>query len=198
MRDKEIVNLRKQIQKHEKIDKKVNDYRWILKISVISFMISVFFSASSESLIPNVPIIVGILILFLFIAIGIIFDMVGMSVASANEKVFHSMNSRKVKGADIAVLLKKNASKVSTFCNDVVGDVSGIVSGTAGVIISSSISNKFNLPLIFTTLLITGIISALTIGGKAIFKSYAINKSDLILYEFSKIVSKFYHLKKHK
>ena len=88
MRDKEIVNLRKQIQKHEKIDKKVNDYRWILKISVISFMISVFFSASSESLIPNVPIIVGILILILFIAIGIIFDMVGMSVASANEKYF--------------------------------------------------------------------------------------------------------------
>ena len=98
----------------------------------------------------------------------------------------------------LAVNFKKNASKVSTFCNDVIGDVSGIVSGSVGVIISSSIANKFNFSLIVTTLVVTGIISAITIGGKAIFKSYAINKSDLILYEFSKFVSNFYHLNNNK
>lgn len=198
MRDKEIVNLKKQIQKNEKKDKKVNDYKWILKISIISFIISITFSTSSEVLIPNVPLFIGIILLILFISIGIIFDMIGMSVASSSEKVFHSMNSRKVKGADIAVHFKKNASKVSTFCNDVIGDVSGIVSGSVGVIIASSISGKFNIPLIVSTLVITGLISAITIGGKAIFKSYAINKSNLILYEFSKFVSNFYHLKKNR
>lgn len=196
MKDNEITNLKKQIKKRK--NKKTNDYRWIIRISVISFIISIVFSTSSELLIPNVPLFVGIILLIVFISIGILFDMIGMSVASANEKVFHSMNSRKVKGADIAVNFKKNASKVSTFCNDVIGDVSGIVSGSVGVIISSSIANKFNFSLIVTTLVVTGIISAITIGGKAIFKSYAINKSDLILYEFSKFVSNFYHLNNNK
>ena len=36
------------------------------------------------------------------------------------------------------------------------------------------------------------LISALTIGGKAMGKSFAINKSDIILYGFAKFVSTFY------
>ena len=90
----EITNLKKQIKKRK--NKKTNDYRWIIRISVISFIISIVFSTSSELLIPNVPLFVGIILLIIFISIGILFDMIGMSVASANEKVFHSMNSRKV------------------------------------------------------------------------------------------------------
>ena len=43
-----------------------------------------------------------------------------------------------------------------------------------------------------TGLLVTATISSLTIGGKAIGKSFAINKSDIILYEFSKFVNNFY------
>ena len=46
-----------------------------------------------------------------------------------------------------------------------------------------------------TSLLITAIIAALTIGGKAVGKSIAINKSTTILYEFSKFISYIYNFK---
>ena len=129
----------------------------------------------------------------IFIIIGILFDIVGVSVTTAEESVFHSMNSRKVKGANVAVKFKKNAEKVSSFCCDVIGDICGVISGAAGTAITAILVTKFNTNLLITGLLVTAIISSLTIGGKAIGKSFAINKSDIILYEFAKIISNFYH-----
>ena len=50
-------------------------------------------------------------LILLFILINIVFDVVGMAVTSADEKVFHSMNSRKVRGANIAVKMVKKRRK---------------------------------------------------------------------------------------
>ena len=101
------------------------------------------------------------------------------------------MASRKVKGAKTSVMLKKNADKVSSFCCDVIGDVCGVVSGSASVIIASSISSIVNINSFIVVLIVTAIVSSLTIGGKAIGKSFAINKSNIILYEFAKFISIF-------
>ena len=126
------------------------------------------------------------------IFIGILFDIVGVAVTSADEAVFHSMNSRKVKGASIAVKFKKNADKVSSFCCDVIGDICGIVSGAAGTTIAAIISNTYDFNILIVALTVSATIAALTIGGKAVGKSFAINKSDIILYGFAKFVSTFY------
>ena len=172
------------------------DYGWILKIIILAFSISFVFSFLSETFIPNVNIIIGIIILLLFILIGILFDMVGVAVQAADVAPFHSMNSRKVKGADIAVKFKKNADKVSSFCNDVIGDICGIIYGTAGSIIALKIATSLSLNSFYVILVVTAFISAITIGGKAMGKSIAINKSNYILYEAAKIISNFYTVKK--
>ncbi len=190
--ENEITNLKKQTLRKEKKNKNFTNYNWVLKITIIAFFISFGFSFASELIIPNVNLIIGIFLVILFIVIGIIFDMVGMSVASADPVPFHSMSSRKVKGAKLAIKFKKNSDKVSSFCNDVIGDICGIVSGSAGAIVSVSLANNFNLNSFFTTLVVMAIISALTIGGKALFKSYAINKSNIILYRFCRIICLFY------
>lgn len=117
--------------------------------------------------------------------------MVGIAVASADESIFHSMSSRKVKGAKMAVKLKKNADKVSSFCNDVVGDICGIISGSTGAVIAIKIIEKFNFNALIVTLIIMGVISAITIGGKAMEKGYAMRKSNDILFKFAKILSIF-------
>lgn len=171
--------------------KNLSEKAWIIKIIVLSFLISVLFSLISETAIPNVNIIIGILICLIFIFIGIIFDMVGVSVTASDESIFHSMASRNVNGAKMAVRLKKNASKVSSFCNDVVGDICGIISGSTGTVITLKIVEKFGFNSLLTTLIIMGIISALTIGGKAIVKGIAIKKSNDILFRFAKILSIF-------
>ena len=179
-------------KRKEKINKKKTEYKLILKIVLIAFALSFGLSYVSQVTIPNLSLFFGILITLLFIGIGILFDIIGVSVTSSDETVFHSMNSRKVPGADIAVKFKKNASKVSNFCCDVVGDVCGIISGTAATAIATILANQFNWSLLFTGLFVAAIVAALTIGGKALGKGFAINKSDIILYQFAKTVSHFY------
>lgn len=193
MKKDEKSGIKKELKRNKK---ELVNYKWIIQIVILAFIISIVFSFLSETIIPSVNIVIGILILIIFILIGVIFDMIGVAVQSADEVPFHSMNSRRVKGADVAVLFKKNADKTSSFCNDVVGDICGIISGTAGSIIASSLAIKLGFDSFLTILVVTGMVSSLTIGGKALGKSIAINKSNYILYEFAKIISNFYKPKK--
>ena len=176
--------------------KKENNSKWIIKITLLAFVISFVFSFISELALNAVGVIVGIIILFIFILLGVLFDMIGVAVTASDEKPIHSMNARKVRGADVATKLKKNADKVSSFCNDVVGDICGIISGSAGVVIASSLTNIINIELIDISLVVTALIAALTIGGKALGKGIAIKNGNKILFTFSKIVSYFYKQKK--
>jgi len=164
---------------------------WPIIITFLAFIISFIFSFISEKTISKVNIIIQITILILFIIIGIIFDMIGVAVTGSDEKPLHAMSAKKIKGAKKAVFFKKNADKVSSFCNDVIGDICGIISGSAGVTISVSISKYFNLNIFWVNLIITSIIAALTIGGKAIFKKIAIKNSNNIVYVTAKIISIF-------
>lgn len=190
----EIKSLKRQLKRTKQ--KELINYEWIIKIVLLTFCISFIFSTLSETVIPSVNVIIGIIILILFIGLGIVFDMIGVAVTASDIAPFNSMNSRKIKGADVAVLFKKNADKVASFCNDVVGDICGIISGSAGSIIAVSISNTLKFDITITVLIVTSLIASLTIGGKALGKSFAINKSNEILYKFSKFVAYFYKIKK--
>lgn len=184
----------KKIAKQKK--KSGPNYKWIIRITLLAFIISLVFSSATGVIIPNVNTIFGIIIVIIFILLGVIFDMVGIAVASSAAEPFHSMSSKKLKGSKVAVKLLKNAHKVSSFCNDVVGDICSIISGSTGIMIASNISLKMHTDHVLTALMITALIAAVTIGGKALGKSYAINKSNYILYEFAKIISYVYEPKK--
>lgn len=177
----------------KKLNKKksVVDINWIIKIIISSFIISVIFTLISETAIPNVGIIMGIVLTLIFILIGVVFDMVGIAVATAEEAQFHSMTTKRVKGAKMALKLKRNAAKVSSFCNDVVGDICGIVSGSTGAVIAIKIVDLYKFNGLIVTLIVMGIISALTIGGKALEKGLAMKKSNKILFNFARILSIF-------
>lgn len=118
--------------------------------------------------------------------------MIGISVTVADIKTFNSMATKRIRGASLAVKLIHNASRTSSFCNDVIGDICGIISGSAGVALANILSRSFNFNLFITSLLITAVIAALTIGGKALGKTTAMNRSTYILYQFCKILSIFY------
>lgn len=182
----------KKVNKKPIKDKKKVDIKWVFLISIISFIVSLIFSLIGETIIPNAHFIVSIILIFSFIWLGIIFDMIGIAVTVADVSTFNSMATKKVKGANLGVKLIKNASKVSSFCNDVIGDICGIISGSTGISIAIIVSEKFSFPLLLMTILITAFVAAFTIGGKAIGKSYAINNSNVILFRFVKILSVFY------
>ena len=62
--------------------------------------------------------------LILVIALGILFDIIGVAVTVADEKEFHAMATKKVKGSKCAIKLIRNSAKVANICADVIGDLS--------------------------------------------------------------------------
>lgn len=183
---------RKKIKFHSKISNKESKKKWIVLIFILSFIISSSISYVSDIFLNRVDIIIAFVILVVIILIGIVFDIIGMSVAAADEKPFHSMASRKVKGAKMSVSLIRNADKVSTFCNDVIGDICGIVSGTTGaVIVIKVVTNTDIQNAALLTLVISGAIASLTVGGKSIGKVFAISKSNNIVYNVAWILETF-------
>ena len=167
------------------------DIKWILKITILAFVITIIFSLGSQVILEDVNLILGIFVILLFIFIGVIFDIIGVAVQSSDTKPFHAMASKKVKGAVTAKKMLEKRAKVSSFCNDVIGDICNIISGSAGLVVATSISSKFNLNSTVIILLVTSLIAALTIGGKAFGKGIAVDKSESIVNKVTKIINIF-------
>lgn len=174
------------------------NWKWVRTITLLSFLISVSMSYLSSEALKTVNNLTAFLILLLFIAIGIVFDIIGVASTSTTEKELHSMAAKKVHGARQAVWLSRNAEKVASFCNDVVGDISGIISGATGAIIISNITSGLTvLQALIVSLTVTGCIAAATIGGKAIGKAFGISKSVTIIHAAGRILA-LLHLPREK
>ena len=164
--------------------------KWVATIIPVSFVLSVVMSYISNEALGSSGTFLSFVVLFFFIALGILFDMIGIAAASATEKEFHSMAAHRVRGAKEAVWMTRNAEKVSSICNDVVGDICGIVSGATGALIVANITAGMDgVGVVLVSLLITGMISALTIGGKAAGKGVAMAFSSRVLSICGRILS---------
>lgn len=164
---------------------------WIIKAFLMTFFIALIFSSVSNLIINNCNYVALIVLSIVFILVGILFDMVGTAVLSANESTFHAKSAKKIKGSKESVYLIKNSSRIASICNDVIGDICGIVSGSIGAMLAIYITNVTGLSVVISTLIISSIISSLTVGGKAIGKKFAIIKSDNIIFIVGKVLSKF-------
>ena len=162
---------------------KNKNIRWVITIFFVTIFISGAISLMSDVLMENSSTVVAFLILFFIILVGIVFDVIGMAVASADEKPFHAMAARKVPGAKDAIGLLRNAERVSSICNDVVGDICGVVSGSASATIAAQILANFDFtfPQI-VSLLMSALAAGLTVGGKAVGKGFAVNCSTQIVH----------------
>ena len=116
-------------------NKKKSGCSWALRVFLLAVALSALLSFFSSTALEGTGYAVAIIVLAVFIALGIVFDMIGVAVTAADPKPFHSMAAHKEKGAKEAIRLLKNANQVSSFCNDVVGDICGIVSGSTAAVI---------------------------------------------------------------
>ena len=175
--------------------KKQKTWIWPLIVLILAVSISFLFSLLSELALDGAAIFVAIIVIFVFIFLAILTDMIGLAVASANVEDFNAMAARKVKGSKQAIALVKNADKVSSVLNDVVGDVCGILSGAAGasIVVKIAIDNGGSFMSILIPSLISAIIAGLTIAGKAVFKSIAICHANSITLAFAKFINFFTH-----
>ena len=163
--------------------------RWVVIIFFATIFISGAISLLSDVMMANSTMVVAFLILLMIIFVGIVFDIIGMAVATAEEKPFHAMAARKVAGAKEAIQLLRNAERVSSICNDVVGDICGVVSGSASATIAAQILSNFEFtwPQVIS-LAMSALAAGLTVGGKAIGKSFAVNSCVDIVHTVGKIL----------
>lgn len=167
--------------------------KWCIFISILTFVLAVLFSVASNTLLNGLNWALGMLVVLFLVMIGILFDIIGIAVTAADEKPFHAMASERVRGAKQSIYIVRNADRVSNFCNDVIGDISGIISGTAvtfvviGLLASLQVSSSMTSTII--NVAFAGLVSALTVGGKALGKSFAINSATGIVL----IIGKFFY-----
>ena len=165
---------------------------WILKVFIITFIIAIVFNTSSNIVVDKFDSLIVLTILaLLFIIIGIIFDIIGTAVLTANESTFHAKSSKKIKGGKHGVYLIKNSNRIASICNDIIGDICGIVSGSISAMIGILLAYQLDISTVVSLVIISSLVSSLTVGGKAIGKKYAINNSDEIVFLVSKVLTKF-------
>ena len=162
---------------------------WVATIFITTIFISGTISLASDEIMAGSSLAVAFVILLAIIFLGIVFDIIGMAVATADEKPFHSMAARKVPGAQEAIRLLRNAERVSSICNDVVGDICGVVSGSASATIAALIlsNTEVGWPR-GISLLMSALVAGLTVGGKAIGKNIAVKSCTYIVHTVGRIL----------
>ncbi|MDO5153626.1 MAG: hypothetical protein Q4D50_09755 [Eubacteriales bacterium] len=169
--------------------------KWVVTIFLVTILISGIISLVSDEVMENSSIGIAFLILLIIILLGIVFDVIGMAVASADEKPFHSMAARKVPGAHEAIRLLRNAERVSSICNDVVGDICGVVSGSASATIAALMLTHVDVGWPRgVSLVMSALVAGLTVGGKAIGKTFAVNSCTQIVHMVGRVIYALNHL----
>ena len=171
--------------------------RWIITVFISTILATSVISLASEELMSVSSIAVAFIILLVIIFVGILFDIIGVAVTSADEKPFHSMAARKVPGALEAIRLLRNAEKVGSICNDVVGDICGVISGSASATIAAQVLQNFE----FTwprlaSLMMSALVAGLTVGGKAIGKGLAIQSCTTIVHFVGRLIHRMQRIPK--
>lgn len=163
--------------------------RWVITIFFVTILISGTISLISDEVMARSGLAVAFVILLAIVLIGIVFDVIGMAVATADEKPFHSMAARKVPGAQESIRLLRNAERVSSICNDVVGDICGVVAGSASATVAAQLIRNFSFswPAVIS-LVLSALVAGLTVGGKAIGKTFAVNSCTEIVYFVGKLI----------
>lgn len=173
--------------------------RWVVTVFLVTLAVSGMISLISDEVMASSGLLAAFAILMGIVFLGIIFDIIGMAVATASEKPFHSMAARKVPGAQEAIRLLRNAERVSSICNDVVGDICGVVSGSASATIAALILTHVDtLWPRAVSLGMSALVAGLTVGGKAIGKTIAVNSCTQIVHLVGRILYTLNRLSKKK
>lgn len=166
---------------------------WGFSVLFMSFGLTVVFSFLTELAIDeNSSAVLCVVVLIVLLVLNIFCDILANAIISCKPEAFHAMASNKIKGAKRAVAFCRNASRLGSIFADVIGDICGIVSGAAGAVLATimAVSGEESVK-IFSSILVSAVIGALTVGGKAFFKHFAIKFSKQIVFGFARFTTFF-------
>jgi len=164
---------------------------YIFLVSIVSFLLAVLFFWLSNLVSEKMQSLwLSVVFLIVIVLAGILADIVGVSVTAASEVPLHAKAAKKVPGAAEGVFLIRNADRVANLMNDVVGDIAGTVSGALGIALALQILTYWReTGQLLVNMLLTALIAAATVGGKAYGKRIALVHADEVVF----IAGKFMH-----
>ena len=166
---------------------------WAIKATIATLVLSAFISFLTEITASVSNIIVTVILLLFIVMLGILFDGIGVAVTSCDITPIVSMASKKEYGAKTAMWLVKNNEKVSSVCNDVVGDIISIISGSCGAAIVVKLLTILDESWQqWLSIGVSAVISALMVGGKAFLKNVAISNSKEFVMFVARVVGVFH------
>jgi hypothetical protein len=176
---------------NKKKRKKHFSYKYPLISAAATFVIACLLTAYSQVAFKGLEsAFLAFLLLLAVIIIGIIFDVIGVAVAVASPIPFNAKSSSKIPGAVQSLRLLGNNEKVASFCQDMMGDICGTVSGAMAIVVAMFLPWADNpQSSVWAAMLMTGMTACITVGGKAFAKGFAINKADDIVFAVGRLIS---------
>ena len=95
----------------KKTKKDSSELKWFITIFVLAFKLSIIFSFISTTAIGGLSLVPAVLVLLLVIFVGIVFDIIGVSVTVGKESDFNAMAAKKIPGSKTSLNLIKNSAK---------------------------------------------------------------------------------------
>lgn len=175
-------------------NRKKHPYAWLtwgISVLFISFVLTVIFSFFTEVAIKDSAAFICVIVLLVLLILNIGCDVLANAIISCKIDCFHAMASNKIKGAKRSVAFCRNATKLSSIFADVIGDICGIVSGAAGTALVVHIAASGTTGELIASISVSAVIGALTVGGKAIFKHFAIKYNKQIVFSFARFTTIF-------
>lgn len=162
--------------------------KWLITTFILTFALAMVFGGVSNVVIEKMNLIMAIIVLVLVIALGIMFDMIGMAIATCEEAPFHAKAAKKHSGAKEVLRLLKAKDRATNISNDLIGDICGIVSGSAGALIAIKLSTLLNIDVVIVSLVLSAFVAMITVGGKAIGKGISMNNAENIMYMVGAVI----------
>ena len=161
---------------------------------------SLFFGFISQTLLTKMGVVIAIIGICIFIFFSVIFDMLGIAVASCDQDIFEQWVKEGKRGSVTGLNLCKNSEKMCSFCADVVGDICSTLCGAGGACIVASLTNNiYNHNIaILTAISVSAMIAGVTIFFKAIMKERALKNSNKIILKLGIFLEKTIFREKNK
>lgn len=165
---------------------------WALKVSVLTFILAMLISLFAEVSLPGASLAAALALLLVLVAIGIAADILGIAVTAVTLAPFTAMAAKRIRGAAESIRLVKHADRVANICNDVIGDICGIVSGAAGAAIALRLTLSPEAPKFLPAIIVSSLIAAVTVSGKALGKRVALDNCRRIVFFAGQVISLFH------
>ena len=155
-------------------------------VLLVSFALNMSAGAAHGISLP-----LSFMLLLMTVLAGVTFDIIGTAVAAATEPPIHAVASKRLTGGAEALRLVRNAPQVANFCNDIVGDVCGTLSGALAAASASSLAlaTGSNTTVVLATTVAT--VAMLTVTLKYISKSYAMKEAEHVILLAGRVIAFF-------